>query len=81
MTFSSSRAIIEGHTDSQGSDSLNKRLSQQRAAAVFDYLVGQGIERNRMNPSGFGEERPIDTNRTSEGRANNRRVEFHITDK
>lgn len=72
---------IEGHTDSQGSESLNKRLSQQRAQAVFDYLAGQGIAGSRMSPKGFGEERPIDTNRTGEGRANNRRVEFHITDK
>ena len=72
---------IEGHTDSQGSESLNKRLSQQRSEAVFEYLKGQGIAGSRMAPQGFGEERPIDTNRTADGRANNRRVEFHITDK
>ncbi len=72
---------IEGHTDSQGSDRINQRLSQQRAEAVFDYLVGKGIQANRMDPVGKGEEFPIDTNRTSDGRANNRRVEFHITNK
>jgi len=79
--YPSIKVRIEGHTDSQGSESLNKRLSQQRAQAVFDYLSAQGIQGSRMSPEGFGEERPIDTNRTSDGRANNRRVEFHITDK
>lgn len=79
--YPSIKVRIEGHTDSQGSESLNKRLSQQRAKAVFDYLSAQGIQGSRMAPEGFGEERPIDTNRTSEGRTNNRRVEFHITDK
>jgi outer membrane protein OmpA-like peptidoglycan-associated protein len=70
---------IEGHTDSDGSDSYNLKLSQQRAAAVLDYLVAQGLEAKRMGSVGLGETQPIDTNRTSEGRANNRRVEFHIT--
>ncbi len=79
--YPSIKVRIEGHTDSQGSDTLNKKLSQERAQAVFDYLVGQGIQGGRMAPEGFGEEKPIDTNRTAEGRANNRRVEFHITDK
>ena len=79
--YPSIKVRIEGHTDSQGSESLNKRLSQQRAQAVFDYLAAQGIQGSRMAPEGFGEERPIDTNRTAAGRTNNRRVEFHITDK
>lgn len=70
---------IEGHTDSQGSNSLNQRLSQKRAASVRTYLVKKGVEENRMESQGFGEDRPIDTNRTKAGRANNRRVEFHIT--
>ncbi len=75
------RVRIEGHTDSQGSDSINRRLSQQRAQSVHDYLVGKGIPANRLVAEGKGEVSPIDTNRTTEGRANNRRVEFHITDK
>jgi outer membrane protein OmpA-like peptidoglycan-associated protein len=75
------RIRIEGHTDSQGSERINQRLSQQRAESVFDYLVSKGIQASRMDPVGKGEEFPIDTNRTSDGRSNNRRVEFHITNK
>jgi outer membrane protein OmpA-like peptidoglycan-associated protein len=70
---------IEGHTDSDGSDAYNLKLSQQRAKAVLDYLVAQGLDPDRMGSVGLGETRPIDTNRTSDGRAANRRVEFHIT--
>jgi len=70
---------IEGHTDSQGSSSSNKRLSDKRAASVLKYLTDQGIKAERMQSVGLGEDRPIDTNRTRSGRANNRRVEFHIT--
>ena len=72
------RLRIEGHTDSAGSDVTNMRLSQERAQAVVDYLVGQGVGRDRLTSIGFGESRPIDTNRTDSGRARNRRVEFHI---
>jgi outer membrane protein OmpA-like peptidoglycan-associated protein len=71
---------IEGHTDSQGSDSYNLKLSDQRAGAVFQYLVNQGIGGSRMTSIGKGETTPLDTNRTDAGRANNRRVEFHIVD-
>jgi outer membrane protein OmpA-like peptidoglycan-associated protein len=70
---------IEGHTDSDGSDAYNQKLSQERAASVLEYLAGQGLERSRMGAVGLGETQPIDTNRTAEGRTNNRRVEFHIT--
>jgi OOP family OmpA-OmpF porin len=70
---------IEGHTDSDGSDAYNMKLSQSRAAAVLDYLVSQGLDAKRMGSVGLGETQPIDTNRTSDGKANNRRVEFHIT--
>ncbi|MBX2796491.1 MAG: OmpA family protein [Myxococcales bacterium] len=69
---------VEGHTDSNGSDSTNMRLSQSRAESVMRYLRGAGIESGRLTAMGFGETRPIDTNRTSSGRAKNRRVEFHI---
>lgn len=69
---------IEGHTDSDGGEAANQRLSKDRADAVFEYMVSHGIEANRMHTEGYGETRPIDTNRTSEGKANNRRVEFHI---
>ena len=70
---------IEGHSDSDGSDAYNLKLSQQRAASVLEYLVAQGLDAGRMGAVGLGETRPIDTNRTADGRANNRRVEFHIT--
>jgi outer membrane protein OmpA-like peptidoglycan-associated protein len=69
---------VEGHTDNKGSDALNKKLSQKRADSVVAWLVKHGIDKNRLSAVGYGKERPIDTNDTNEGRANNRRVEFHI---
>ena len=75
------RVRIEGHTDSRGSDRYNLKLSQQRAESVRRYLIGQGIAPDRMTSEGYGETRPIEDNRTSEGRAANRRVEFHIIKK
>jgi outer membrane protein OmpA-like peptidoglycan-associated protein len=74
------RIRIEGHTDSQGSESYNEKLSDDRAASVFRYLVNQGIAPKRMSSIGKGEGTPIDTNRTAAGRTANRRVEFHIVD-
>lgn len=71
---------VEGHTDSKGRDSRNMRLSQNRAQAVVDFLVKEGVDPSRLNAQGFGEENPIDSNRSSRGRANNRRVEFVITE-
>jgi outer membrane protein OmpA-like peptidoglycan-associated protein len=70
---------IEGHTDSQGGDDLNQRLSERRAQAVLDYIMSQGISSVRMDSLGFGETRPVASNRNPDGRAENRRVEFHIT--
>lgn len=69
---------IEGHTDSQGSDEFNMKLSQKRADAVRDYLIARGIEPDRLKAVGFGETRPIAPNDTEEGREKNRRVEFNI---
>ncbi len=69
---------IDGHTDSQGSNALNKKLSQKRADAVKAYLVGRGMSSVRLSSYGFGEDYPIDTNKTSKGRANNRRVEIRL---
>ena len=71
---------VEGHTDNRGNAALNKVLSQNRAKAVVTWLVKHGIEKGRLTSAGFGQERPIDTNDTDEGRQNNRRVEFHIRD-
>jgi len=68
---------VEGHTDSTGSDALNKRLSGERAQAVVNYLIEKGIPSERMTSIGYGEERPIADNNTREGRRTNRRVEIH----
>jgi OOP family OmpA-OmpF porin len=70
---------IAGHTDSVGSSDYNKRLSQLRAEAVMNYLVSSGIEQSRMEAIGYGEERPIASNATEEGRAQNRRVELQTS--
>ncbi|MEP7049551.1 MAG: OmpA family protein [Pseudomonadota bacterium] len=69
---------VEGHTDNHGGAAYNKRLSEQRAVAVVNWLVSHGVERKRLAAQGFGSDKPIDTNDTDEGRQNNRRVEFHI---
>jgi len=69
---------VEGYTDNKGGDAFNKRLSQKRAESVMAWLVKHGIDKARLSAVGFGKEHPIDTNETDEGRANNRRVEFHI---
>jgi OOP family OmpA-OmpF porin len=73
-----SKLSVEGHTDNRGAAAYNKRLSQQRAAAVMTWLTGHGIAQSRLSAQGFGLEKPIDSNDTEEGRQNNRRVEFHI---
>ena len=67
---------VEGHTDSDGDNDLNQKLSEERAKAVLEKLVSMGIERNRLTAKGFGESNPIAANSTEEGKANNRRVEF-----
>jgi len=67
---------IEGHTDSDGSESSNQNLSESRAASVKEVLVSNGIDSSRMQTKGLGESVPIDNNTTPEGKANNRRVEF-----
>jgi outer membrane protein OmpA-like peptidoglycan-associated protein len=72
---------ISGHTDNEGSDSYNQKLSEGRAASVVKYLASQGIKPERMQSVGYGESRPVDTNQTEEGRAQNRRVEFTLIKK
>ena len=72
---------IEGHTDSKGSDEYNLNLSQGRSQSVVDYIVSQGIDGTRLRAQGYGESKPIDTNDTDAGRANNRRVEFTVVKK
>ena len=69
---------IEGHTDSQGPDAYNQDLSERRAQAVVDYLVGQGINAARLGAVGYGENLPIGDIDTADGRAMNRRIEFTV---
>jgi outer membrane protein OmpA-like peptidoglycan-associated protein len=70
--------VAEGHTDSKGTDAYNQALSERRAKAVRDYLVHGGIAANRIEVQGFGESRPVASNATEDGRAQNRRVELRI---
>ena len=71
--------VIEGHTDSVGTAEYNKKLSQERADAVKKYMVEKGgIDANRIKAIGFGEEKPIASNDTDEGRQQNRRVEAAV---
>ena len=71
--------VIEGHTDSVGTAEYNKKLSQERADAVKKYMVEKGgIDANRLKAQGFGEEKPIASNKTKEGRQQNRRVEAAV---
>jgi len=78
--FKDSDFKVEGHTDSQGSEKLNQTLSENRSKAVLDYLVSKGIDASRLTSKGFGEATPIASNRTSRGRAQNRRVEINLAD-
>ena len=70
--------IVEGHTDSQGSEAYNQSLSQRRADAVRDYLVQRGYPANQIQSRGRSEGSPVANNASAEGRANNRRVEIVI---
>ncbi len=74
------RLRIEGHTDSRGTEEFNMQLSRERAQSVADHLAENGVDRSRMEIVGMGESRPIASNDTPEGRANNRRVEITVLD-
>ncbi len=76
--YSSAIFSIEGHTDSDGKDAANQKLSEDRAAAVVTYLESKGIATGRLSSKGFGESTPIDSNTTKSGKANNRRVEVKL---
>lgn len=69
---------IQGHTDSTGNDNINVPLSRERAASVEKFLVGQGVQTNRMTIEGFGSSQPVADNSTAAGKAQNRRVEVYI---
>lgn len=75
---SSSRIVVEGHTDSVGAADMNQELSLKRATAVRDALVSGGVKADRLSVEGFGATRPIADNTSQAGRANNRRVEIVV---
>ena len=79
-TFKEATFEIVGHTDNVGSKDKNKQLSADRAAAVKNFLVENGIDESRMTTSGMGDSKPVASNKTPEGRAQNRRIEFTRTD-
>ena len=70
------RVQVGGHTDNTGSAAVNRRLSAARANAVRDYLISKGVAADRLTAVGFGPSKPVASNRTAEGRAQNRRVEL-----
>lgn len=71
-------AVINGHTDSTGSAAYNQKLSEKRAVSVKNEIVKQGISAERLEAKGYGEEKPIASNKTREGRQKNRRVEAEV---
>ncbi|AFN78876.1 outer membrane protein [Stutzerimonas stutzeri DSM 10701] len=77
--YGQTSTVVEGHTDSVGTDAYNQRLSERRANAVRDVLVNQhGLDSSRIEAVGYGESRPVADNATEEGRAINRRVEAEV---
>lgn len=77
--YGQTSTVVEGHTDSVGTDAYNQRLSERRANAVRDVLVNQhGLDSSRIEVVGYGESRPVADNATEEGRAINRRVEAEV---
>jgi OOP family OmpA-OmpF porin len=71
---------VEGHTDAIGSDEYNEQLSLRRAEVVYRYLVNHGVAPDRLEVVGYGESRPVATNDTPSGRAQNRRTELHVVE-
>jgi len=78
VAFSSVRIEVQAHTDSLGRKDDNQVLSDARALSVVAYLVEKGVDRDRLMPRGFGEDQPVASNDTAEGRAKNRRVVFSV---
>ncbi len=78
VKYPQTNIMVEGHTDSQGSENYNQQLSDKRATSVKNLLIERGVAAYRVNTLGYGESRPVATNATPEGRMMNRRVEIRI---
>ena len=76
--YTASKFVVEGHTDSTGSDKINKELSQKRADAVMNFLIENGFPAENIKATGYGSEKPIGDNKTRQGRQENRRVEIFL---
>lgn len=77
--YPKNRIVVQGYTDSTGSDTINNKLSTQRAKAVYDFLLGSGLKTQSITYVGYGSSNPIASNATAAGRAQNRRVVLSIT--
>jgi OmpA-OmpF porin, OOP family len=75
------RVRVEGHTDNRGKKDANQKLSDDRARAVADYLIAQGLDAQRVESVGYGDSKPVAPNLTARGRELNRRVEFIVLEK
>ena len=76
--YPNTELLIAGHTDSQGDESYNQRLSERRAAAASSFLASQGVNRSRLHTRGLGELEPVTSNESEATRQRNRRVEVAI---
>ncbi|MBS7232805.1 OmpA family protein [Flavobacterium psychroterrae] len=82
INYPNAKFSVEGHTDSDGSDKLNQKLSEDRAAAVMNALIERGVNVDNLQSKGFGESQPVASNKTAAGKAQNRRTEIkHIGSK
>ena len=79
LAYPGLKVQVEGYTDSVGSDEYNQKLSENRASAVKDFLVSQGVSPNNITSQGFGKSNPVADNSTAEGRAQNRRVNLVVS--
>jgi outer membrane protein OmpA-like peptidoglycan-associated protein len=79
--FPKTAIVVQGHTDSTGTEEHNQTLSERRAQSVVAYLTGKGIDPARMAPQGYGEGQPVASNDTAGGRAKNRRVDLLLKGK
>lgn len=77
--YPKNRIVVQGYTDSTGTDAINNRLSKERAKAVYDFLLGSGLKTKSITYIGYGSANPIASNSTAAGRAQNRRVVLSIT--